>query len=331
MPDPSPIERYQAAERPWVIYRLLDPDTLVPRYVGKVHLKKRDLDFFSVKPKALDRRIKQHIAAVGRGAKYRAARWIGSILSDGKSPFVQLLQRGRGDGWQDAEMFWIREYRFIYGDLIVNATDGGDGALGYLHSEENKKRMSRIKSETMRMFASEDKEKFKRIVSSLAEGSKKSWLDPDKRKAHSSRVKDRWANPSSRSVMLDGIKKSWDNPERHIVEGAEKKKFWGDPKNRERMICAQKRASAVPARRAHLVSMSKMANKASTDASSEMVLCVETGEVFPSARAAARIIGVDFSRVWIVLNRGGKTRGLTLVKYDGPQSAMECTSQPEMI
>src|SRR3990167_706275 len=51
-------------------------------------------------------------------------------------------QRGRNEILNKAEMAWISIGRSALGSRFTNATLGGEGALGYMHSEETRRRLS---------------------------------------------------------------------------------------------------------------------------------------------------------------------------------------------
>lgn len=112
--------------RRWHIYALLDPETLLPRYVG-----------WSFYP---GRRLRAHINQAKGGAIGHKANWLRSVLSRGAEPMLFILESGFGD-YEEAERRWIRDLR-LSGTALTNATDGGEGAPGFCPSEETRARMS---------------------------------------------------------------------------------------------------------------------------------------------------------------------------------------------
>jgi hypothetical protein len=58
----------------------------------------------------------------------------------GVRPVYQVIQTGHGDGWQEAERFWIAEHRKNCD--LVNLTDGGDGTPGLTISPEIRQKLS---------------------------------------------------------------------------------------------------------------------------------------------------------------------------------------------
>lgn len=107
----------------WFIYALRDPITWDVRYVGKT----------SGCP---IKRLRKHCDDAHKHDFYNA-RWLQKMLRYGAVPLLEILQKGSGDGINDAERYWIAEYR-RRGAKLNNATDGGDGALGLPCSPEAK-------------------------------------------------------------------------------------------------------------------------------------------------------------------------------------------------
>lgn len=116
------------------VYGLIDPITGRLRYVGKC------MD-------GAARRLKRHVTeARGRRSEARSHRnrWIRSILDEGKTPEVVVIERVREAAeLSSAERFWIAYYR-KQGFNLVNATDGGDGAPGYRAPPEVRAKISEI-------------------------------------------------------------------------------------------------------------------------------------------------------------------------------------------
>ena len=113
----------------WSIYILSDPETLEVRYVGYT-------------TQTLYRRLKGHIhhaKAYGRG---KVRLWILQMLASEKEPIISLLESGEGAGWIEAERRWIKHYRELLGDRLVNQASGGEGVPGFCFSEESRQRIS---------------------------------------------------------------------------------------------------------------------------------------------------------------------------------------------
>lgn len=102
-------------ERQWHVYVLRDPRDGAIRYVG-----------WCREPRA---RLATHRSDARRRTHHRA-RWIASLLALDLEPTIHVVQRGRGDGWADAERRWIARLRAAGCDL-VNATDGGETGPGF--------------------------------------------------------------------------------------------------------------------------------------------------------------------------------------------------------
>ena len=116
-------------ERPWIIYSLNDPRTNVVRYVG-------------ITFRGAQRRITEHISRAVRGGRTHRDCWIRFLINDGVRPTICLLQRGVGDGWQDAERMWIGSFPRA---TLTNHTDGGEGTPGLSPSPELRQKWSAMR------------------------------------------------------------------------------------------------------------------------------------------------------------------------------------------
>lgn len=120
------------AQKRWWIYVLIEtrPDHKLfgqPRYVG-----------WTTDPR---RRFKKHLG----DAKHKRTQkecWVAAVIQSGLKPVMMLVESGIGDDtWPEAETRWIARYRALGHDL-TNATDGGEGQKGLVHSENTRMQMS---------------------------------------------------------------------------------------------------------------------------------------------------------------------------------------------
>lgn len=105
------------------IYALVDPDTGQPRYVGK-----SDNPIY---------RFRRHLKDDSDTHK---SRWIRTLLRNGKFPKLRVLQAVRFDEWQEAERYWIAQFRYCE---LTNSTEGGIGPLR--PSDETREKMRQRK------------------------------------------------------------------------------------------------------------------------------------------------------------------------------------------
>lgn len=119
----------------WVVYSLSDPRTGKVRYVGWTS-------------RGVYRRLTCHLSearvGTGRGCRTYKARWIKSLLDTGMRPIIGILESGTGGDWPEAEQRWIRLFR-QFGEDLVNASDGGEGNIGYVASPEARAKISQAK------------------------------------------------------------------------------------------------------------------------------------------------------------------------------------------
>ena len=97
------------------------------RYVGKTSY-------------SLSVRLGQHLSYARYGKRNYLYNWIRSIFSTGHLPTISLIGEVEGDGCGE-EIAWIA-YGRAEGWRLVNATAGGEGILGYKHTEATRIRLS---------------------------------------------------------------------------------------------------------------------------------------------------------------------------------------------
>ena len=94
------------------IYVLRCPVTNFARYVGKtVDIK---------------RRMANHLCPNQLSKKTHKARWLNSLILDGKKPKIEILEVVDESVVDERERFWIAAFRASGCDL-TNLTDGGEG------------------------------------------------------------------------------------------------------------------------------------------------------------------------------------------------------------
>ena len=115
----------------WWIYTLSDPrEPGVVRYVG-----------FTTNVKL---RRRSHLNDAKKGhTRTRCGLWKQKLAKEGVLPVMAIVQEGEGkDQWATAEQDWIEHYRDIFGSLLTNMTNGGEGHFGYIASEETRKKLA---------------------------------------------------------------------------------------------------------------------------------------------------------------------------------------------
>lgn len=104
------------------IYALVDPRTDRVKYVGKTNCPRQ--------------RLYGHTNSKG---KTPVTVWCRALKRLGLSPTMEIIEAC--DDWQDAERFWIEEFRRV-GLFLLNFTDGGDGGLGRIVTPEQRAQAS---------------------------------------------------------------------------------------------------------------------------------------------------------------------------------------------
>lgn len=129
-------------DQPWTVYGLREIGQSVVRYVGIA------ISFTK------EKRLKTHIRQCNKKNSYKN-NWIKSVLNKGGSLESVVIEEGFGESWIAREKHWIAWYRKIMGPLLTNVADGGEGAPGFRHTEEAKKKIG----EASRSMKPESKQK----------------------------------------------------------------------------------------------------------------------------------------------------------------------------
>jgi len=99
------------------IYTLTDPITNQIRYVGKtINLKER---------------YKNHLRS---NPGTHCSNWIKSLRNKNLVPLIEVIDETDSEDWASLEQYWIAQIR-AWGFNLVNLTDGGEGASGFIASK----------------------------------------------------------------------------------------------------------------------------------------------------------------------------------------------------
>ena len=117
------------------VYELLEPEGTPIRHPGEIR-------YIGITGKSLEERLKRHIGESRRRGGSHKKEWIRSLLDMGLLPVMRII--GHCDSKEEAkkeEKQLIAFYRGCGADL-TNTTDGGDGRVGYVCTDEAKKKMA---------------------------------------------------------------------------------------------------------------------------------------------------------------------------------------------
>lgn len=167
------------------IYGLADPLSGNIRYIGR-----------SINPKE---RYRFHVRTKKR-LKTHKDFWIASLRKLGILPELIILETTTEEKSIELEIFWIAEYRSI-GFNLTNSTDGGEGILGYSHTDETKKILSDNHIGKSNGLGYKHTEESKEI---MREKSKLNWTE-ERRNKQAEVMKLRWT-PEYRKIHSDKMK-----------------------------------------------------------------------------------------------------------------------------
>lgn len=94
------------------IYSLSDPDTREIRYIGKAN--------------NIQYRLWAHIHEAKNDLRnMHKCNWIKTLLKEDKKPIIEIIEEVSLDGWKDAEIYWIAQFK-AWGFNLINKTAGGE-------------------------------------------------------------------------------------------------------------------------------------------------------------------------------------------------------------
>ncbi len=111
------------------IYSMYDP--LYPndiRYIGKTIMK-------------INLRLNSHVRDSKLSINRYCINWMKKVLREGRKPVIELIDVVETSNWKFWEIYWIAQFK-AWGFELTNLTEGGDGTLGYRHTDKFKNDLS---------------------------------------------------------------------------------------------------------------------------------------------------------------------------------------------
>lgn len=130
------------------IYGLVDPRTDIIRYIG-----------WTINPK---RRLRDHLSSYNLKKNTHKNSWIKQLLCENLRPNIIILEENVYTNFSERERYWIKYYKE---NNLTNLTMGGEGMLGFVHSEEFKKNNSELKKGNKNMLGKHHSQETKEIIS----------------------------------------------------------------------------------------------------------------------------------------------------------------------
>jgi len=109
------------------IYVLIDPRDNTVRYVGM--------------STNCDNRFKQHIKEVKGKKRNHRLNWVKGLLDENLLPILKIIEETSFEEKESREKYWIAYYGR---ENLVNGTDGGEGKIGAVVSDETKSYFSKL-------------------------------------------------------------------------------------------------------------------------------------------------------------------------------------------
>lgn len=255
-----------------VIYGCVDPRSNELRYVGKTRIKGE-----ATVEQAMQQRLRSHLEIPRR--KNHRTNWFLSLREACILPEIFEIETVPTSEWVEAEQFNIQYFRSI-GCRLINATDGGEGAPGYKHTEESlakirigRARQGPITSETIAKIVAVNKgkkrsDRIKRklseaqqaraklppspamIAAQKADGDRKRGVSlPDEQKAKMSATQlDRYTDPEEHRKTQEAIAAVRGTVESRDKSSVQMTAMWQDPEIRKKLLspeAIEKRAVGI--------------------------------------------------------------------------------------
>lgn len=115
---------YEEKDMKIYIYTLADPFTGDIRYVGKTN--------------NLKTRFYNHLKAT---KKNYLSSWIKNLKTKQARPIMEVIDECGLNDWEFWEKYWISQFK-VWGFRLTNLTNGGEGIVGFTHSDSTKLKMS---------------------------------------------------------------------------------------------------------------------------------------------------------------------------------------------
>jgi hypothetical protein len=220
------------AERVFYVYVIFRPDGR-PCYVGKGQGGRWEVHFRNARNKHLS----NIVAKAG-----------------GDLPVVKVRENLTEAEAFKTEVAWIAALgRKKDGGPLVNATDGGDGVSGHVHSLGTRARISEAakaqwESPEARARLSEAAKaqwESPEARARLSEVSKAMWQDPETRVRMAKGSKARWESPQARARKAESSKAQWESPEARARLSEASKAMWRTPDFRAKWLAARARTRAL--------------------------------------------------------------------------------------
>jgi len=117
------------------IYALTEPNNEFEiRYIGKSNKPKIRYESHLYESK--------HLIRDNKNGNHRQ-NWIKKLLLNNEKPKLVIIEECTIHNWAEEEKYWIKYYK-DWGYDLINETEGGEGAYGYIRSEETRKKLSLV-------------------------------------------------------------------------------------------------------------------------------------------------------------------------------------------
>lgn len=199
--------------------------------------------------------------------------WVEALTKQGRKPFTIVLDKCHADEWISKERFWIARFRLLSGKRLLDIADGGETGpdmTGHRHTAEVRAKIAQAGRGRKRSVESIQKWRAKR----------KGWRPSDATKARMS---------ETRKLAVLAGDRSWEKGLKAATLANTGEKYSAE--RVERAIAPQR---GKPKPHTHFY---------------RPVICLTTGEEFPSICSATKRYNLARTAIFQVLSGAAKTAG----------------------
>lgn len=180
-----------------LIYALIDPRNDRVRYIGWTST-------------TLEKRLYKHLLPSELKKKTHKNNWLNQLVCENLRPIIVEIEKVPYKDYQESERKWIAYYGR---ENLTNGTDGGEGMLGWVPSEDTRRKLSETMKKKMESLELRENLRKKAIEQwgseedrlEMANTLSKSWSNDMKEKARIRGV-ERWKSEEFRSNIIEKLK-----------------------------------------------------------------------------------------------------------------------------
>lgn len=209
------------------------------------------------------------------------------------------------------EKYYIEHYQSHDAKRGYNCTDGGDGVAGWKANDEQRRKIIEAKRAMWQDTEAREKLTAERRARAAT---------PEEHDRLNRMLEQNWSNPQMREKLTKHLREIARSPELRQSRAEKMKRQWAEHPEKYRNAIAgmhspeatqkrSKRMKALWKEKSEVFLNNRVYKSGAENANSKPIVCVETGTVFPCARAAENEMGVSYKSISNAVRGKSKTAG----------------------